>query len=169
VNAIVIEQSADDARLAVEVHQNAAIQRIRLAKAKLSARSVDETSKARVGITFQFKSKGVPVRPDLLRVEITFRVSGVEEDDNEEGNAEQVLLVDCAYEVEYAIREGFEITAAHVKAFKDGNAIFNAWPFFREYLQTSMLRMGMPPLTAPFLRLEQKAKARSKGDAAGRS
>ena len=59
-------------------------------------------------------------------------------------------------------REGFEIASEHVKAFKDGNAIFNAWPYFREYLRNNLQRMGMPPLTAPFLRLQPKPKSRKR-------
>jgi hypothetical protein len=163
VNAIVIEQTAEEAKLAIEVHQNAAIQRIRLARAKLTSQAVDEIAKSRVGVTFQFKSKPLSGPADVLRLEIAFRMEGVEEtDEPAEKKPSAVLLVDCAYEVDYALRDGFEITAERIKAFKDGNAIFNVWPFFREYLQNSLVRMGMPPLIAPFLRLEQKEKARKR-------
>lgn len=72
MNAIVIEQSAEDAKLAIEVHQNAAIQRIRLARAKLSSRAEDEGSKSRVGVTCHFKSRQVAGPADVLRLEITF-------------------------------------------------------------------------------------------------
>jgi hypothetical protein len=52
------------------------------------------------------------------------------------------------------------LTPERVKAFKDGNAIFIAWPYCRQYPQNSLQRMGLPPLAAPFLRLQPQTKPR---------
>jgi hypothetical protein len=140
MNAIVIEQTQDETKLAFEVNQNSAITRIRLARAKVAAQTLDEAPKAHVEVAFNFKSKPLSAPPNLLRLEIAFRMAGIEE--QEEGKVgapekktadkrpEPVVLVECAYEVDYVLREGFEITADHVKAFKDGNAVFVnlIWP-----------------------------------------
>jgi hypothetical protein len=89
-------------------------------------------------------------------------MAGVEDNEGAPDQAEKrvgpVVTVECAYEVDYLVREKFELRADHVTAFKDGNAIFNAWPYFREFLQSSLQRMGLPPLVAPFLRLQPRAK-----------
>jgi hypothetical protein len=172
MNAIVIEQNQDETRLAFEVNQNAAINRIRLARAKVASQALDEGPKAPIAISFNFKSKPLDTPPNVLRLEIAFRMAGIEEKEDGKEDAleknpddkkpETVVLVECAYEVDYVLREGFEITPEHVKAFKDGNAIFNAWPYFREYLQNNLQRMGLPPLTAPFLRLQPKPKPRKR-------
>jgi len=172
MNAIVIEQSQDETKLAVEVHLNAAISRIRLARAKVVSRAIDEAPKTHIAVVFNFKSKPLNAPASILRLEIAFRMAGIEEkEDAEEGaldkktgdkKPEPVILVECAYEVDYVLREGFEITSEHMKAFKDGNAIFNAWPYFREYLQNNLQRMGLPPLVAPFLRIQPKAKPRKR-------
>lgn len=167
MNAIVIEQTQDETKLAFEVHQNAAINRIRLARAKVASQAMDDAPKTPITVIFNFKSKPMAAPPKVLRLEIAFRMTGMQE--KKEGKKstpgkkpEQVVLVECAYEVDYVLREGFEITAEHVKAFKDGNAIFNAWPYFREYLQNNLQRMGLPALTAPFLRLQPKPKPRKR-------
>lgn len=34
----------------------------------------------------------------------------------------------------------------HVVAFHGGNAIFNCWQYFREFIQSATARMGFPPL-----------------------
>ena len=174
MNAIVIEQTPDEAKLAFEVHQNGAINRIRLARAKLASKAIDEAPDRPISILFNFKSKPMSAPLNVLRLEIAFRMTGIEErneDEDEKDKSEKkpddkkpepVILVECAYDVDYLLREGFEITPDHVKAFKDGNAIFNAWPYFREYLQSNLQRMGLPPLTAPFLRLEPKSKPRKR-------
>ena len=167
MNAIVIEQTHDETRLGFEVHQNGAINRIRLARAKVASQPIDEAPKSHIAVEFNFKSKPMSAPPNVLRLEIGFRMAGIEEPEDgieeipakkPDEKPETVVLVECAYEVDYVLREGFEITPAHVKAFKDGNAIFNAWPYFREYLQNNLQRMGLPPLTAPFLRLQPKPK-----------
>ncbi len=172
MNAILIEQAPEEARLAFEVHQNAAIERIRLARAKAMSKSVTEAASAPIAVTFTFKSKAIEAPDDILRLEVAFRMAGVEEPDDDAPGArrgqpeakkpEPVVSLECAYEVDYALNAGFEITPEHVSAFKDGNAIFNAWPYFREYLQSSLQRMGLPPLTAPFLRLQPKPKPKAR-------
>jgi len=172
MNAIVIEQNQDETKLAFEVNQSAAINRIRLARAKVASQAMDEGPKAPISVNFNFKSKPMASPPNVLRLEIAFRMAGIEEPEEgtedapakkpDDKKPETVVLVECAYEVDYVLREGFEITPEHVKAFKDGNAIFNAWPYFREYLQNNLQRMGLPPLTAPFLRLQPKPKPRKR-------
>jgi hypothetical protein len=172
MNAIVIEQNQDETRLAFEVNQSAAINRIRLARAKVASQAMDEGPKAPITVSFNFKSKPLAAPPNVLRLEIAFRMAGIEEKEEGKEDAPEkkpddkkpdtVVLVECAYEVDYVLREGFEITPEHVKSFKDGNAIFNAWPYFREYLQNNLQRMGLPPLTAPFLRLQPKPKPRKR-------
>jgi hypothetical protein len=150
MNSIVIEQSPDHMALAQQVHQNASIERIRMVRAKAAAPSVE--THGQLDVNFNVKSKLVTAPPGMLRLQIGFRMAGVRE-----AEPEPAVLVECAYEVDYLLREGFQVTPEQVKAFKDGNGIFNAWPYFREYLQNSLVRMGLPPLAAPFLRLQAKA------------
>ena len=149
--------------------KNAAISRIRLARAKVGSQAIDEAPKAHIAVSFNFKSRAMNAPPNVMRLEIAFRMAGVEEKEEskpdkkpDDKKPEPVVLVECAYEVDYILREGFEITSEHVKAFKEGNAIFNTWPYFREYLQNNLQRMGLPPLTAPFLRLQPKPKSRKR-------
>lgn len=172
MNAIVIEQDQDETRLAFEVHRNAAIHRIRLARAKIASHATDEGPGTPIAVTFQFKSKPMSAPSNVLRLDIAFRMAGAGEQGKAIGGSqakqpaekrrEPVVLVECGYEVDYVLREGFKITPEHVKAFKDGNAIFNVWPYFREYLQSNLQRMDLPPLTAPFLRLEPKPTTRKR-------
>lgn len=173
MSAIIIEQSQDETKLAFEVNSNATIGRIRLTRAKVASRATEEELKPPIAVVFNIESRHVSTPANVMRLEIAFRMMGTEE--KEEGKkatpeekpdlkeSEPVVLVECAYEVDYVLREGFSITPEHVKAFKDGNAIFNIWPYFREYLQNTLQRMGLPPLAAPFLRLQVKPKPHKRG------
>lgn len=170
MNAIVIEQNHDETKLAYEVHQNGDLSRLRLSRAKVVSAAIDKAPKSHISISFNFKSKQLSAPANILRLEIAFRMTGTEEKEmgeavakgtsQEDKKPHYVVLVECAFEVDYDLHEGFQLTPEHVKAFKDGNAIFNAWPYFREYLQNNLLRMGLPPLIAPFLRLQPKPKPR---------
>jgi len=67
-----------------------------------------------------------------------------------------VLIISCRLEVAYELAEGYEPTSEQIDAFRQGNAIFNCWPYFREYVQNSVARMNYPPVTIPFLRMVPK-------------
>lgn len=45
------------------------------------------------------------------------------------------------------------ITKKTVGLFGETNGIYNAWPYWREYVQNTVVRMGLPPLTIPVFRL----------------
>lgn len=45
------------------------------------------------------------------------------------------------------------ITKKAVDFFGKTNGIYNAWPYWREYVQNTIVRMGLPPLTIPVFRL----------------
>jgi hypothetical protein len=85
-----------------------------------------------------------------------------------EGKPEQHLFeVACRYSLQYALKAGYTPSQEELEAFKEGNAVFQCWPYSRELVQNLTMRMGvqMPPL--PFLRLAPKPV--TKKPAVGRS
>jgi hypothetical protein len=151
LHPLIIEQDAAAVKLAVAVHQNSSLSEIRLVRAKLTAPSRGGGSEEPLAVKFHFRSKRVEAEPRVLRVVVAFKMTG-----SAAGAESPAVAVESDFEADYVLQEGFELTAEAANAFKDGNAIFNMWPYFREYLQNSLARMGLPPLTAPFLRLQPK-------------
>lgn len=45
------------------------------------------------------------------------------------------------------------ITKKAIDIFGESNGVFNAWPYWREYAQNTIVRMGLPPLTIPVFRI----------------
>jgi hypothetical protein len=172
MNPILIEQSPEETKLAFEVHRNASIEKVRLSRTKSTALSAEAWADAQITVGFNFKTKELAGPERVMRLEISFRMKGTrspeETDDGSESsipepnltqpNLEQLIAIECAFEVDYALQDDFVPSPEHVKAFREGNAVFNVWPFFREYLHSQMQRMGLPPLTAPFLRIVPKPK-----------
>ncbi len=56
----------------------------------------------------------------------------------------------CEFEVELTSKS--EITEDFLEIFSQVNLPLNTWPYFREFIQNMLQRMGLPPLTLPFLK-----------------
>ena len=167
MNSITIEQTGEELALASEIHRNAAICAVRLSYSRLASRALDEFPEGRIAVKFTVKSRAAEAPKDRLRVQVDFSMAGTLEPqptETKRGKRITLISVNCAYTVDYLLRESFEPSIKQIKAFKDGNVIFNCWPYFREYLQESIQRMGLPPLTAPFLRVQTKPPKAAKRD-----
>ena len=157
---LLIEQSEPDVKLAFEVHRNANIVKIRLAAANMHA-VTDGTSDEKIEVGLSFHAKQVPAPPDLLRLHVAFKMEGFPESPPRKRKAkvDPTALVECTYEVDYKMQQEFTLTPEHVRAFREGNAIFNLWPYFREFLQSHVTAMALPPFVAPLLRIQPKLPA----------
>jgi len=161
MNAITVEQTQEEMALAFQVHRRAELAFVRLAQAKVSSLPLDEAPKAPIILKFGIKSRKAQAPKGTLRIRVDFQMTGEPKlKSAPKGKLPRkpvvVAKVACTYELDYQLQKGFEPSAKQVRAFKDGNVVFNCWPYFREYLQESIQRMGYPPLTAPFLRVLPK-------------
>ena len=60
---------------------------------------------------------------------------------------------------EYRTAKGFRPSPKELDAFLKANATFNCWPYWREYVQSAVSRMDLPPTTLPFFRIKSISKA----------
>jgi len=67
---------------------------------------------------------------------------------------ESALEVHATFELHYSLPEGFQTTAQQLDEFARFNGVFNVWPYWREVVQNSFVRMGFPPVTLPVYRLD---------------
>lgn len=79
---------------------------------------------------------------------------------------EPALEADVEIELRYGYPEGSDFRPAELEAFANLNGVFNAWPYFREFLQSATTRMGLPPFVLPVFRVR---RAESAGKAAGKA
>jgi hypothetical protein len=177
VNGIVIEQSAEQAKRAVAFHKHAELESIRLVKSRCVGASEPLASGPAILVGFNHRAKVIEAPEGTVRIEVDFRMEGFEKPapgaEPPSAGAEApakpgkpAILVDCTLSAEYKLNPGYVPEPEDVKAFKDGNAVFNCWPYFREFLQNTLTRMNWPPLTAPFMRLQPKPKPATIGGGA---
>lgn len=63
------------------------------------------------------------------------------------------VQVEGVFELSYRLPSEVAPTTAELHAFASANAVFNAWPYWRELFQTLSTRMDLPPITLPLFRL----------------
>lgn len=71
-----------------------------------------------------------------------------------DGSPDPIITIHATFELEYSIPPGTALTSEELAAFAGTNAIFNAWPYWREFVQSTCVRMGHPPLLLPVFRLQ---------------
>lgn len=72
--------------------------------------------------------------------------------------------IQVSFCVVYRIKDDYAPTQEEVEAFGATSAIFNAWPYVREIVQSLVIRMDLPPFTLPPVTIGQLAKVGSDKD-----
>jgi preprotein translocase subunit SecB len=84
-----------------------------------------------------------------ISVRSKFQTSALKE---EEPDVKKTLVrIQGEYELEYSIDSFDKIKPENIKAFGEMNGVYNAWPYWREFVQSITVRMGLPPLTLPVM------------------
>lgn len=53
----------------------------------------------------------------------------------------------------YSVSSFDDLSDVNLAAFAFINGVYNAWPYWREYVQSATVRLGLPPLIAPVYRI----------------
>jgi len=154
MKTFVIAQTLEQTQLAISVHRNAEIGSIRLAKARIGSDDPETALKHPLELFIDAKAKNSKVTAGHLTIDVTFRLAAF----RPEGNERDAFSIESVFQAEYELRPGFEPTEEQVDAFKAANAIFNCWPYCRQFAQEMVARMGFPPVTLPFLRVQTREK-----------
>lgn len=67
-------------------------------------------------------------------------------------SAEEILRIEALLVVAYQVPTFDGLEKANFDAFGEMNGIYNAWPYWREFVQSMTVRMGLPALTIPVYR-----------------
>ena len=146
-----IEQDKEQVSRAFAVQSHADIESISLLDASMSCKVRLEDIKPPPWLAIRFAAEEAVVKENRLTVIVKFAFKICAE-----GSEAAVVLIRCRFRADYELMGGFQPSAEEIEAFKGGNAVFNCWPYFREFVQTSVTRMEYPPPTIPFLRLVPK-------------
>ncbi len=65
---------------------------------------------------------------------------------------EERIRIEASFRLTYRLDSIEGLDEENFRAFGELNGIYNAFPFWREYLQSTTARMGLPPLIAPLFK-----------------
>lgn len=121
------------------------IQHIRLmeSKCKTSVRVPEGNMHIDHNVTSRVKDH----RPDGTFVVETAIESRVTKD---EAPRKAIIAIAATFELTYKLPKKLSVSSGELKVFANTNAVFNAWPYFREFIQSMFVRMTLPP---PILRV----------------
>lgn len=105
---------------------------------------------------------GAQEADEALRIQVAFTLDVRDREDEGTSQAE----VRGTFELSYRFPEEESFSSEELTAFAQVNAVFNAWPYWRELVQASLARMSMPTLTVPVFRVvpEEDASEDSNGE-----
>ena len=78
----------------------------------------------------------------------TYKLDGVKEKESE-GEKESVFTISASFLLTYTKTKEIEMPKDFVDIFKQNGIELVSWPYFREFVQNMITRMGYPPLTLP--------------------
>lgn len=64
-----------------------------------------------------------------------------------------VTRVSATFRLQYRLTSAEGLDKRHYDAFGRLNGMFNAWPYWREFVQSMTVRMGLPTLIVPLLKV----------------
>jgi preprotein translocase subunit SecB len=79
----------------------------------------------------------------------------------EDKTKEPVVLIDVSFILAYKIDNFQGLTQKGFEQFANLNGIYNAWPYWREFVQNTIIRMGLPSLSIPVFRIVKSSKEKS--------
>jgi preprotein translocase subunit SecB len=79
-----------------------------------------------------------------------FRLLVIRKNDSPE---EIFVRIEARFAVSYQLATLENLKKEHYDAFGDRNGVFTVWPYWREFVQSTTVRMGLPPLTLPVFRV----------------
>ncbi len=72
------------------------------------------------------------------------------------GESHKRVTIQASVIVSYEVdRDSGSANQDELEAFGRVNGVYNAWPYLREYVQSSLVRLGLPPFDLPLLRVAE--------------
>lgn len=90
-----------------------------------------------------------------VRATLDFKVLSVEDD-----QSNVALSIRVVYELKYNLPKKLHPPLKALQAFARINGIYNAWPYFREFVQTTSQRMDLPAVVLPVYRIPRPVQKR---------
>jgi hypothetical protein len=148
-----IEQERSALKAAFEIQRRAELTDIRVTHCNANGfEGAEQSFQGPLKLGMRSDSKVHSFSPGRLQVSISIDFEA--KDSSQE--AKVVFLLGLGFLLAYELEGEYLPSPDQLDAFKDGNAIFNCWPFARELAQNLTMRMGLAVPPIPLFRVVPK-------------
>lgn len=124
------------------------LESIRFVRCEFAYEEVPENSE--IPIELGIKDQCVSLDDSVLTVGMTFEMVAPSPFEDAHGRR---VTVRGQISITYERQPDAEVSSQeNIDAFGRVNGIYNAWPYIREYVQSSLVRLGLPAFDLPLLR-----------------
>jgi len=152
------KDNAIDYGLAAKVSEKVNIANVVLIQGSFFRKPNTNRVKLSLNIGLNIKHE-VDKKNSAIMVFPEFKLDGFPEKQNEK---EPSLHIEAVFVLVYKIANLEGLKDENFKAFAHANGVYNAWPYWREFVQNVTSRMGLPPLIIPVFHLFPPAKSKAK-------
>lgn len=78
---------------------------------------------------------------------------------NYQASKQASLQIQATFCLLYSLENLTGLSNDHIAAFGQLNGIYNVWPYWREFVQSTTCRMGLPSLTLPVFKVTKPSPA----------
>jgi hypothetical protein len=145
---MLIEQTTEELAAAQPIQSRCTLTDVLLCESAMRSFGKEEEFEAPLTLKFTHSATG-SLSGRVLTVLAHFTFKSVD------GSEIPVPVFDlhCTFRLLYELKEDFQPTQMQIDAFKKGNAVYNCWPYVREFVQNLASRMGFQPPPLPLLRV----------------
>jgi hypothetical protein len=140
--------------LALSLAPKVEIDSVRLLASTIKSSLGDNPFSLQVEYTFGAKTLAIPETSKILvntRLAVCAKSNGDTPDNMR-------LRITADFSLDYTVKSLDGISDDVLNAFGKVNGIHNVWPYWREYVQSTVGRLGLPPLVLPILTGSKIAK-----------
>lgn len=148
-----ISQTQEQIQALSSLQSHCEIQDIALLSSNVSRAKMGNEFKAPFSAKPILSNVGSTIRNQALVVEVSFEYAAWDSSEPQE----RLFAVNCTFEVVYELRPaGFVPSDDEISSFSRGTAVFNCWPYAREYFRDITSRIGHRTPVLPLLRIVPK-------------
>jgi len=161
---LLVGRSTTRLDLAAPVSARVQIKHVVLAEAAASRKARQKGPPADLTLNVNVKTEAN--RKEHL-IEVLPRFTLVAMDQGENGGEQ--LRIEALFVLQYEVSSFEGLRRPNIDAFGELNGLYNVWPYWREYVQSTTVRMGLPPLIIPVFRPLDVSEAPKKNTSAVRT
>jgi hypothetical protein len=136
------------------VAQKAALEDIYLIDVKVS-RDPQVMAPETLSLKHKCSTKILSAEKDILPILCNFGVAAF----SGKSSDKIVMSIEASFCTSYVLKPIGEFNPADIEHFAKINPLYNAWAYWREFVQSMTTRMGFPALTIPLLKIMPKKSA----------